>query len=140
MATVRTNFLTFDQRALRFETQGSIFDEGPTRSRYDAPGPDVEVLGLAPRCAGRGARERRDLGVRDRRHASGYANLPVVLTNQLTPNTRCSSRSRIRSTTYVRAIMRTQLRPAACDDLRRPSVPRLDCRAEYRSRGRGKSS
>lgn len=111
MATVRTNFLTFDQRALRFETQGSIFDEGP----YSKP--VLTHLGQTWKFSVwlRGAQggELVNVGIweyaTDGTH-TGYANLPVVLTNQLTQHT-VQLTVKDPRTTYVRAIMRTRSDP-----------------------------
>jgi O-antigen ligase len=111
MATVRTNFPTFDERALRFDTGGSAFDEGP----YSKP--VLTHLGQTWKFSVwlRGAQggELVNVGIweyaTDGTH-TGYANLPVVLTDQLTQHTVQVTVTDPR-TTYVRAIMRTRSDP-----------------------------
>ena len=129
MATVRTNFPTFDERALRFDTGGSAFDEGP----YSKP--VLTHLGQTWKFSVwlRGAQggELVNVGIweyaTDGTH-TGYANLPVVLTDQLTQHTVqvtvTDPAHDLRAGNHA-----DTFRPAARDDLRRPGVPCLDSRA-----------
>lgn len=111
MRTLQTNFPTFDDRALRFETQGTSFDEGP----YSKP--VLTDLGQTWKFTVwlRGAQggELVNVGIweygTDGTH-TGYANLPVVLTDQLVQHT-IQVTVRDPSTTYVRAIVRTRSDP-----------------------------
>jgi len=111
LASVRVNFPTFDTRALKFQTDGTAFDEGP----YSKP--ILTHLGQTWKFSVwlRGAQggELVNVGIweygTDGSH-TGYANLPVTLTTQMTYHT-IQVTVTDPNTTYVRAIMRTRSDP-----------------------------
>jgi O-antigen ligase len=108
MASVPVSFPTFQQRALRFETDGIAFDEGP----YSKP--ILSHVGQTWKFAVwlRGAQggELVNVGIweygTDGSH-TGYANLPVTLTNQMTYHA-IQVTVTDPETTYIRAILRTR--------------------------------
>jgi O-antigen ligase len=111
MASVPVNFQTFQQRALRFKTDGTAFDEGP----YSKP--ILTHVGQTWKFAVwlRGAQggELLNVGIweygTDGSHI-GYANLPVTLTPQMTYHT-IQVTVTDPDTTYIRAILRTRSDP-----------------------------
>ena len=111
MASVRVHFPTFDQRALKFQTDGTAFDEGP----YSKP--VLTHVGQTWKFSAwlRGAQggELVNVGIweygTDGSHI-GYANLPVTLTTQMTYHT-IQVTVTDPNTTYVRAILRTRSDP-----------------------------
>lgn len=110
-ASVPVNFPTFDENALRTETDGSAFDEGP----YSKP--ILTHLGQTWRFSVwlRGAQggELVNVGIweygTDGTH-TGYANLPIVLSTQMTYHA-IQMTVTDPETTYVRAIIRTRSDP-----------------------------
>ena len=111
MASVPVNFLAFQDRALRFETDGTAFDEGP----YSKP--ILTRVGQTWKFAVwlRGAQggELLNVGIweygTDGSHI-GYANLPVTLTDEMTYHT-IQVTVTDPKTTYIRAILRTRSDP-----------------------------
>jgi O-antigen ligase len=111
MASVRVGFPTFQERALRFETDGTAFDEGPYSN------PVLTHVGQTWKFAVwlRGAQggELLNVGIweygTDGSH-TGYANLPVTLTSEMTYHT-IQVTVTDPATTYIRAILRTRSDP-----------------------------
>ena len=110
-ASVPVNFPTFDENALRIETDGTAFDEGP----YSKP--ILTHVGQTWRFSVwlRGAQggELVNVGIweygTDGTH-TGYANLPIVLSTQMTYHA-IQMTVTDPETTYVRAIIRTRSDP-----------------------------
>ena len=111
MAPVAVNFLAFQDHALRFETQGAGFDEGPYSKPILTHAGQTWKFSVWLRGAQGG--ELLNVGIweygTDGSH-TGYANLPVTLTDQLTYHT-IQVTVTDPSTTYVRAILRTRSDP-----------------------------
>lgn len=112
-ASVPVNFVTFGQHALRVETDGAAFDEGPYSKPILTHVGQTWKFGVWLRGAQGG--ELVNVGIweyaTDGTH-TGYANLPVVLTSQMAFHTIQMTVTNPK-TTYVRAIIRTRSDPQA---------------------------
>ena len=110
-ASVPVNFKTFGDQALRVETDGSAFDEGPYSEPILTHVGQTWEFGVWLRGAQGG--ELVNVGIweyaTDGTH-TGYANLPVVLSTHLTFETIRMTVTNPK-TTYVRAIIRTRSDP-----------------------------
>jgi len=110
-ASVPVNFQTLGHRALRIETDGSAFDQGP----YSVPVLTHvgQTWGFGVWLRGAQGGELVNVGIweygTDGTH-TGYANLPVVLDTRMTFHTIQMTVTNPK-TTYVRAIIRTRSDP-----------------------------
>jgi O-antigen ligase len=111
MTSIPVNFPAFQDRALRFETHGTAFDEGPYSKPVLTHVGQTWKFSVWLRGAEGG--ELLNVGIweygTDGSH-TGYANLPVTLTDELTYHT-IQVTVTDPNTTYVRAILRTRSDP-----------------------------
>ena len=110
-ASVPVNFLAFGDRAMRVDTDGGAFDEGPYSKPILTHVGQTWKFGVWLRGAQGG--ELVNVGIweyaTDGSH-TGYANLPVVLSTRMTYETIQMTVTNPK-TTYVRAIIRTRSDP-----------------------------